>query len=62
VDRLLATAIAVSNVIGNVVATLVIAKWEGAFDAAQFDAYLEAYARGEHSLSGSDGVALEHSL
>ncbi|GAC1344815.1 MAG: dicarboxylate/amino acid:cation symporter [Acetobacteraceae bacterium] len=40
VDRLLATAIAMSNVVGNVVATLVIAKWEGAFDPARFDAYL----------------------
>lgn len=42
VDRLLATAIAMSNVVGNVVATLVIAKWEGGFDAARFDAYLDS--------------------
>ena len=47
VDRLLATAIAMSNVVGNVVATLVIAKWEGAFDAAQFDAYLARNERGD---------------
>ncbi len=44
VDRLLATAIAMSNVLGNVVATLVIAKWEGVFDAARFDAYLDSVA------------------
>ncbi len=47
VDRLLATAIAMSNVVGNVVATLVIAKWEGAFDPVQFDAYLDQYERGD---------------
>jgi aerobic C4-dicarboxylate transport protein len=40
VDRLLATAIALSNVVGNVVATLVIAKWEGAFNQVKFDAYI----------------------
>lgn len=44
VDRLMATAIAMSNVVGNVVATLVIAKWEGAFDRAQFDRYVESGA------------------
>jgi len=47
VDRLMATAIAVSNVIGNVVATLVIAKWEGSFDAARFNAYLDNEEPGE---------------
>ena len=40
VDRLMATVIATSNVLGNVVATLVIAKWEGAFDPAAFEAAL----------------------
>jgi aerobic C4-dicarboxylate transport protein len=47
VDRLMATAIAMSNVVGNVVATLVIAKWEGVFDPVQFDAYLAQYERGD---------------
>jgi aerobic C4-dicarboxylate transport protein len=40
VDRLMATAIAMSNVVGNVVATLVIAQWEGAFDRAMFEAFV----------------------
>ena len=42
VDRLMATAIATSNVLGNVVATLVVAKWENAFDPARFEAFLAA--------------------
>jgi aerobic C4-dicarboxylate transport protein len=40
VDRLMATAIAVTNVIGNVVAVLVIAKSEKAFDPTKFDRLL----------------------
>ena len=40
VDRLMATVIATSNVLGNVVATLVVARWERAFDPAAFDAAL----------------------
>ncbi len=44
VDRLMATAIAMSNVVGNVVATLVIARWEGSFDRAAFDHYLDSGA------------------
>lgn len=47
VDRLLATAIAISNVIGNVVATLAIAKWEGVLDAPRFEAYARAYGQAE---------------
>jgi aerobic C4-dicarboxylate transport protein len=42
VDRLMASAIAVTNVIGNVVAVLAIAVWEEAFDAARFEACLAA--------------------
>ena len=45
VDRLLATAIAISNVIGNVVATLVIARWEGVLDTQRFNAYARAYGQ-----------------
>jgi aerobic C4-dicarboxylate transport protein len=37
VDRLMATCIALTNVIGNAVAVLVIARWEGSFDRARFD-------------------------
>jgi aerobic C4-dicarboxylate transport protein len=40
VDRLMATAIAVTNVIGNAVAVCAIAHWEGALDHARFRAYL----------------------
>ena len=40
VDRFNATCIATTNVIGNVVATFVIAQWEGAFDRERFEAYL----------------------
>ncbi len=47
VDRLLATVIAISNVIGNVVATLAIAKWEGVLDTPQFNAYVESYGHDE---------------
>jgi aerobic C4-dicarboxylate transport protein len=42
VDRLMASAIAVTNVIGNVVAVLAIAVWEDAFDAARFEACFAA--------------------
>jgi aerobic C4-dicarboxylate transport protein len=45
VDRLLATAIAMSNVVGNVVATLVIAKWEGVLDIQRFNAFTDSYGR-----------------
>jgi aerobic C4-dicarboxylate transport protein len=34
VDRFMSEARAITNFIGNTVATLVIAKWDGAFDAA----------------------------
>jgi aerobic C4-dicarboxylate transport protein len=38
IERPIASAVGVTNVIGNVVATLVIAKWEGGFDPARFGA------------------------
>ena len=40
VDRLMATAIATTNIIGNAVAVVAIARWEGALDIARFDACL----------------------
>ena len=40
VDRLMSIAIAVTNMIGNCVAVLAIARWEGAFDRATFDAFV----------------------
>ncbi|MGI4945884.1 MAG: cation:dicarboxylate symporter family transporter [Janthinobacterium lividum] len=46
VDRMMATCTALTNVVGNTVAVFVVAKWEGAFDQAKFDAYLAAQAKG----------------
>lgn len=41
VDRFMSEARSITNMIGNTVATLVIAKWEGAFDQARFDEFLK---------------------
>jgi aerobic C4-dicarboxylate transport protein len=41
VDRILAIAIALTNIVGNTIAVLVLARWEGAFDKRAFDAYRE---------------------
>ncbi|MGJ4942876.1 cation:dicarboxylate symporter family transporter [Bradyrhizobium sp. HKCCYLS1011] len=40
IDRLMATCIALTNVIGNTVAVFVVARWENALDTAKLDAYL----------------------
>ena len=40
VDRFMSEARAITNFIGNTVATLVIAKWEGAFDSSKAEAIL----------------------
>ena len=40
VDRFMSEARAVTNFIGNAVATLVIARWNGDYDAAKGDAVL----------------------
>ena len=54
VDRLMATCTALTNVVGNTVATFVVAKWEGAFDPVQFDAYLAQQAAGTIAASGAE--------
>ncbi|MFL9943781.1 cation:dicarboxylate symporter family transporter [Paraburkholderia graminis] len=41
IDRLMATCTALTNMIGNTVAVLAIARWEGALDADQFRAYVK---------------------
>jgi aerobic C4-dicarboxylate transport protein len=41
IDRLMATCTALTNVVGNTVAVFIVAKWEGAFDQARFDAYMQ---------------------
>jgi aerobic C4-dicarboxylate transport protein len=44
VDRLMAIAIATTNIIGNTVAVLAIARWERAFDVARFEAFVRSGA------------------
>jgi aerobic C4-dicarboxylate transport protein len=46
VDRLMSTALAVTNMIGNSVAVFALAKWEDGFDRAKFNAYLAAQRSG----------------
>jgi aerobic C4-dicarboxylate transport protein len=41
VDRLLAIAISVTNIIGNTVAVLVLARWENAFDRRAFEGFVK---------------------
>ncbi len=40
VDRFMSEARSITNMIGNAVATLVIAKWEGAFNQAEYDKFM----------------------
>jgi aerobic C4-dicarboxylate transport protein len=54
VDRLLATALSMTNLIGNALAVFVVAKWEGAFSKAKFDLYLEHQAAGLIDASGAE--------
>lgn len=42
VDRFMSEARSITNVIGNTVATFIVAKWEGAFDQVKFEACLAA--------------------
>jgi aerobic C4-dicarboxylate transport protein len=61
IDRLMATCTAITNVIGNTVAVFVVARWEGAFDRARFDAYLADQVAGRIAPSGADIPAVEAS-
>jgi hypothetical protein len=45
----MATCISITNLYSNTVATFFIARWEGAFDQAQFDAYFAS----EHTPSAA---------
>ena len=54
VDRFLSEARALTNVIGNGVATLVVARWEGSLDRAKLT---EALKRGPPSPSGQGQAA-----
>jgi aerobic C4-dicarboxylate transport protein len=42
VDRIMAIAIALTNVVDDTVAVLVLARWEGAFDRKAFDRAVRA--------------------
>jgi aerobic C4-dicarboxylate transport protein len=46
IDRLMATCTAMTNIIGNTLAVFVIAKWENAFNQAQFTAFLASQGNG----------------
>jgi aerobic C4-dicarboxylate transport protein len=41
VDRFMSEARSITNMIGNAVATLVVARWEGAFDQAKFEEFMK---------------------
>ena len=60
VDRLMATCTALTNVVGNTVATFVIAKWENAFDRARWDAYMEAQAAGIADDAAEAAIVAPH--
>jgi aerobic C4-dicarboxylate transport protein len=46
IDRLMSTCTALTNMIGNTVAVFALARWERAFDIAQFRAYLDKSVQG----------------
>ncbi len=62
IDRLMATCIALTNVVGNTVAVFVVARWENAFDGAKFEAYLKDPVIGAtlsaHPRASGDPAAL----
>lgn len=57
VDRLMATCIALTNLVGNTLAVFVIAKWENAFSQEAFDLYLKQQAAGLIDASGGESHA-----
>jgi aerobic C4-dicarboxylate transport protein len=48
VDRFMSEARALTNLVGNVVATLVVAKWDGALDEARAHRILDGHERAEN--------------
>lgn len=54
VDRLMATCIALTNLVGNTLAVFVIAKWENAYSQEEFDLYLKQQAAGLIDASGGE--------
>lgn len=66
VDRFMATGSAVTNMIGNTVAVLAIARWDNAFDRAKFYRYLDSRKAGvpeqliaDSAQGGETAAALE---
>ncbi len=63
IDRFMSEARAITNLIGNGVATIVVARWEGEFDAQKAALVLkgsaEAHDRQDHPLDGADIVTAE---
>jgi aerobic C4-dicarboxylate transport protein len=57
VDRLMATCTGLTNVVGNVVATFYIAKWEGAFDAQKWQAIQAEMEAGPVALAEAEPAA-----
>jgi aerobic C4-dicarboxylate transport protein len=56
VDRFLSEMRSITNIIGNGVATIVIARWEGQFDDERAHAVLHGY----HSVVEDDVMVREH--
>lgn len=55
VDRFMSEARAITNLIGNAVATMVVAKWDGALDLARARAILDGREPGAPAVVGSPG-------
>jgi aerobic C4-dicarboxylate transport protein len=62
IDRLMATCIAMTNVVGNTLAVFVIARWEGAFNPATLEAYLARQAAGLIDASGGETLAVDQAV
>jgi aerobic C4-dicarboxylate transport protein len=58
IDRLMATCTAMTNVVGNTVATFVIARWEDAFDREQFNAYMKKLNAKQEDAAGRIAAAM----
>jgi aerobic C4-dicarboxylate transport protein len=58
IDRLMATCTAMTNVVGNTVATFVIARWEDAFDREQFNAYMKKLNAKPEDAAGRIAAAM----
>jgi aerobic C4-dicarboxylate transport protein len=59
IDRFMSEARAITNLIGNGVATLVVARWEGALDMERLKTVLRAPTEAQEDLIKAEAVALE---